>query len=246
MKQLQVLEHKEQRVLTTQQLADIFETDVNSIRQNFKRNKNRFIEGKHYYILKGADLKAFKNLVTNSHLVDHHTPRLILWTERGANFHSKILDTDKAWEQFEYIEDTYFRAKQQQPVPSLPTTPMEIMEVMFHALKNTNADVQDLDERLNEVEQTQALSWRDLMMKQIYEYCDKNGLCISPVLGRIYREVEKRTGRDMNRTLTQRRNKMKQQGIAYKKIKQFHKIDVIEQDKPLRKAFEDILKDYLD
>lgn len=153
MKDLQVLEHNDQRVLTTQQLAEIFDTSVDNIKKNFQRNKARFIEGKHYYILKGADLKAFKDLVTESHQVDKRTPQLILWTERGANFHSKILDTDRAWEQFEIIEDTYFRVKHQ-PIPQLPTTPMEIMEVMFHALKNTNADVQYLDERLNEVEET--------------------------------------------------------------------------------------------
>lgn len=244
MKDLQILEHKEQRVLTTQQLAAIFETDVNSIQQNFKRNKSRFIEGKHYYILKGADLKAFKNLLTNSQQVDKHTSQLILWTERGANFHSKILDTDRAWEQFEIIEDTYFRVKHQ-PVPQLPTTPMEIMEVMFHALKNTNADVQYLDERLNEVEETQALSWRDLMMRQVYDYCDDQGLCISPFLGKLYREVEQITGRSLNKTLIIRKNKMKKQGVAFKKIKQFHKIDVIEQDKPLRKVFEEVLHRYI-
>lgn len=244
MKDLQILEHKDQRVLTTQQLADIFETDVANIKMNFKNNKARFIEEKHYYVLKGADLKAFKDLVKDIYQVDKHTPQLILWTERGANFHSKILDTDRAWEQLEIIEDTYFRVKHQ-PVPQLPTTPMEIMEVMFHALKNTNADVQYLDERLNEVEETQALSWRDLMMKQVYDYCDDQGLCISPFLGKLYREVEQITGRSLNKTLTIRKNKMKKQGVAFKKIKQFHKIDVIEQDKPLRKVFEEVLHRYI-
>ena len=37
---------------------------------------------------------------------------LYLWTERGANHHCKILDTDKAWEQFENLEETYFRVKE--------------------------------------------------------------------------------------------------------------------------------------
>ena len=37
---------------------------------------------------------------------------LYLWTERGASRHCKILDTEKAWEQFDHLEDTYFRVKE--------------------------------------------------------------------------------------------------------------------------------------
>ncbi len=40
------------------------------------------------------------------------TRNLYLWTERGANRHCKILDTDKAWEQFDSLEETYFRVKE--------------------------------------------------------------------------------------------------------------------------------------
>lgn len=37
--------------------------------------------------------------------------KLYLWTERGANRHCKILDTDKAWQQFDVLEETYFKVK---------------------------------------------------------------------------------------------------------------------------------------
>ena len=33
---------------------------------------------------------------------------LILWTERGAARHAKMLETDQAWEVFERLEDCYF------------------------------------------------------------------------------------------------------------------------------------------
>ncbi len=33
---------------------------------------------------------------------------LILWTERGAARHAKMLETDQAWEVFEKLEDCYF------------------------------------------------------------------------------------------------------------------------------------------
>lgn len=114
MNELKIIEHQNQRVLTTQQLAEVYETQPDNIKMNFKRNKERFVEGRDYYLLKGGELKEFKNLVTNSNLVDKRAPQLYLWTERGANRHSKILDTDKAWQQFDVLEETYFKVKTNQ------------------------------------------------------------------------------------------------------------------------------------
>lgn len=36
------------------------------------------------------------------------TRSLILWTERGAARHAKMLETDQAWDVFEKLEDCYF------------------------------------------------------------------------------------------------------------------------------------------
>ncbi|MDB0465994.1 hypothetical protein C4156_02575, partial [Clostridioides difficile] len=97
MNNLQVIERNNERVLTTQQLADVYETDVRNISNNFNNNKDRFIEGKHYFLLQGDDLKNFKGIHTEYENLKF-TSKMYLWTERGANRHCKILDTDKAWE----------------------------------------------------------------------------------------------------------------------------------------------------
>ena len=111
MDELQIIEHEGIRVLTTRQLAEVYETSTENIKQNFKRNKGRFIEGRDYYLLKGEQLKEFLQ-VTNSHLQNQSKIRsMYLWTERGANRHSKILDTDQAWKQFDILEETYFKVK---------------------------------------------------------------------------------------------------------------------------------------
>ena len=92
--ELRQVEYKDDLILTTEQLAEFYGMTTNNIKKNFQRNKDRFIEGKHYYFLKGASLKAFKDLVTDSPLVGKRAPSLFLWTKRGASRHAKILDTD--------------------------------------------------------------------------------------------------------------------------------------------------------
>ena len=107
------------RVLTTEQLAEIYQTDINNIQVNFKNHKGKFTEGKHFYFLQGEKLKEFKNHLNNIQLVGKRAASLYLWTERGANRHCKILDTDKAWEQFGNLEETYFRVKEMGPYKGL-------------------------------------------------------------------------------------------------------------------------------
>lgn len=113
MTDLMVIEQQGVRVLTTAQLAECYVTDTNTITQNFKRNKDRYEEGKHYICLKGEDLRAFKSEMTNCHFAKNLNV-LYLWTERGALLHAKSLNTDKAWEVYDQLVETYFRAKKAQ------------------------------------------------------------------------------------------------------------------------------------
>ena len=110
--QITPIEHNGQRILTTAQLAEAYETTTKTINDNFSHNKSRYIEGVHYYCLTGAELKAFKNYPENIGVVNKRTPCLYLWTERGALFHAKSLNTNKAWEVYEILVDTYFRAEE--------------------------------------------------------------------------------------------------------------------------------------
>lgn len=112
-----IIEWRKQVVITTALLAEVYETDVDNVKKNFSRHKDNFIEGTHYFLLQGEELREFKNMVTNSPLVGKNANQLYLWTERGANRHCKILDTDKAWEQFDHLEETYFNKDDSQKIP---------------------------------------------------------------------------------------------------------------------------------
>ena len=48
MNELSITEYDNVRVLTTQQLAESYGTSTETITKNFNRNKERYVEGKHY------------------------------------------------------------------------------------------------------------------------------------------------------------------------------------------------------
>lgn len=126
MQQLQVIEIKGKRVLTTRQIAEAYTVKEVQISQNFKNNRERFVDGKHYISLSGDELKAFKNQFEKIEVVKNRTSHLYLWTEKGALLHAKSLNTDKAWEVYDYLVDFYFRAKEENklPKPNTETRPV--------------------------------------------------------------------------------------------------------------------------
>ena len=127
--QLQVIELNNTRLLTTNQLAESYQTDVERIQINFNRNKDRYEEGKHFVLLKGENLKSFKA----TYQIDKNlkfTSILYLWTEKGAWLHAKSLSTDKAWDAYEMLVDDYYRMQQQ-------IKPLSEKEQLMAAMKLT-------------------------------------------------------------------------------------------------------------
>ena len=78
MNDLKITEYKNIRVLTTQQIAEAYGTDSKVISNNFNRNRERYVEGKHFICLEGDELKVFK---TNHHFDESSKiNKLYLWT----------------------------------------------------------------------------------------------------------------------------------------------------------------------
>ena len=131
MQNLQVIEVDKKRVLTTHQIAEAYCVKEVQISQNFKNNRERFVEGKHYISLTGDELKIFKKQFEKIEVVKNRTSHLYLWTEKGALLHAKSLNTDKAWEVYDWLVDFYFRAKDiitktpKEPIQSALKKPQE-------------------------------------------------------------------------------------------------------------------------
>lgn len=108
MAQLQVIEHETKRVLTTSQLAEAYDTDSKIVARNFQRNRDRYEVGKHYYVLAGDELKGFKSERQNDDSLKYVSV-LYLWTEKGALLLAKSLNSERAWEAYQMLIDTYYK-----------------------------------------------------------------------------------------------------------------------------------------
>ena len=103
--------YSDQLILTTEQLAEFYGCTTDNIKKNFNANKDRFIEGKHYFKVEGENLNYLR--VTFGNLqISPMTRLMYLWTKKGAARHAKMLSTEKAWEVFELLEEAYFESKE--------------------------------------------------------------------------------------------------------------------------------------
>ncbi|MBQ1453256.1 MAG: ORF6N domain-containing protein [Ruminococcus sp.] len=142
---IQVIEMQGVRVLTTAQLAESYGTDSKVISYNFNHNKDRYEEGKHYICLTGDELRAFREI----HDLPKNLNKTYLWTERGALLHAKSLNTDTAWEVYDQLVETYFRAKKAQAALNDLSPQLQFMIRMETEQNALKAKVADIEQRLD-------------------------------------------------------------------------------------------------
>lgn len=98
------------RVMTTDLLAKAYGASDKQIQDNFSNHRERFRERDHFFKIDGDELKQLRLHPDNIGLqISAKARHLILWTEKGAARHAKILETDQAWAVFGKLEDAYFQ-----------------------------------------------------------------------------------------------------------------------------------------
>lgn len=160
MNNLQITEYKNIRVLTTQQIAEAYGSDTRVISNNFNRNKERYIEGKHYICLEDGEKREF---------VDHHqiddgskkASKLYLWTEKGAFLHAKSLNTDTAWEVYDRLVDNYFNKKN-------PMSPVEMMRIQLGMIDDHEGRIADLEQNMT-IDYGQQMSLGDIVNRVVID-----------------------------------------------------------------------------
>lgn len=90
MNQLKAIEKNDQRVLTSAQLATYFGVETNMLNRNFNRNKSRYTENKHFFVLTGDERREFINQ-SQIDLSSKKSQILYLWTKKEHSFMQSLL-----------------------------------------------------------------------------------------------------------------------------------------------------------
>ena len=145
-KDLQVIEYRGLRVVTTELMAAGYGSEPKNIHDNFQNNLQRFVEGKHFFRVEGEELRALKNRPEIIGVVGKNARSLILWTERGAANHAKMLETDKAWGYHENLVEFYFTQRDAKALPApMELSTLEIIQLALESEKGRLAEKERAD-----------------------------------------------------------------------------------------------------
>lgn len=254
MNNLQVIEHDGIRVLTTRQLAEVYETDAGKIVDNFNNHKSRYIEGKHYICLTGDALREFKGKTDNFGFAQNLN-KLYLWTEKGAFLVAKSLNTDKAWEVYDRLVDDYFTIKQTIVDRSQLSPQMQMLYGLIEQQAKQELEQKRQAERIERIEQNQTAireafepihpdTWRKDITLKFNRIQKRSQIPWNELYVEMYKELDRRAGADTAIRLKNRRDRMRRDGISESDIKRCTRMDVIQDDKRLRLIFEQIIREY--
>ncbi len=203
MNELTVIERENQRVMTTAVLAEEYGTDIKTISNNFNNNKGRYIEGKHYYCLEGEELRRFKSESENLGIAPNLN-KLYLWTEKGAFLHAKSLGTDRAWEVYDYLVDSYFKKIDTYSVPRTTAGQIQLLAQghteLEQKIDSVNDDLQDF-KRTMPLFAIECQQITDAKNRKVVSLLGgKNGKAYknASLRGKVYRDLEGQLRREFD------------------------------------------------
>lgn len=261
MDELKIIQHRGIRVLITQQLADAYETDSQVITNNFNRNKDRYLENKHFICLIGDELRHFKTENQND-LSLKGVSKLYLWTEKGAFLHAKSLNTDVAWEVYDRLVDSYFN-QPKAPVTIMPPTPNPIQELspQLQFLINMELKLKEQDAKFTALEdkadkQTEAIQtvkeamisagaeqdfnmWVINSIKKIAESgsFEGNQFRYQTVWSESYKRLTDKARCNLDTLLKNAKKRAEENGATKTQVKNISKLSVISNNKRLKELY---------
>lgn len=263
MNELQKVEYNGIIVLTTQQIAEAYEVKEIQISQNFKNNRQRFVEGKHYISLSGDDLRTFKNQLEKIEVVKSRTSHLYLWTQKGAFLHAKSLNTDKAWEVYDALVDNYFEKKKEEINVNQLSPELQMFNQIFQQVAKTELEQKKLAERADQQEKNMKTiidtfkgmdsdvgteRWVNRCISKIAESDDFTysfGNKYAAARNESYRRLTDRAGCRLDQKLRNAISRAEERGCTKELINQINKLSVIMQDKRLKEIYIGVIKEMM-
>ena len=134
------INHSDQRVLTTAQLAEVYGTTPARLRDNFKSAKKHFTEGVDYFKVTGLALRQLKSRLNRANPaaapIAKTANAIILWTASGILMHAKLLNTPRAWATFAKIRASLVDLDKL--IFDVSTEPVEVQSACVYAFETSD------------------------------------------------------------------------------------------------------------
>lgn len=128
---------------------------------------------------------SFINRLEN-HDGSKNAKTLYLWTEKGAFLHAKSLNTDKAWEVYDRLVDTYFEKPQAKQL-----SPVEMMRIQLGMIDDHENRIENLENKMT-IDYGQQRVLGDLVSKSvIVALGGKDSNAYSEISKKVFSECNK-------------------------------------------------------
>lgn len=254
MNDIQKVEFDGTLVLTTQQIAEAYETNVDTITRNFNRNKERYEAGKHYVALEGSQKSDFLNLGHFDRGLKN-AKTLYLWTQKGALLHAKSLNTDKAWEAYDRLVDSYFEKKESRIDRSQLSPEIQALYGLLDNQAKLELEQRRQQEEISRIDTTVSTmkeiftqpigDWKAEINARVREVAHKSGIEYQELYNRMYGELETTAHCSLKRLQENKKARMEKAGNTKTAIKEgTTKIAIIFEKPQLKAIFETIVRQY--
>lgn len=257
---ISIKEYNGQRVVTFKDIDMVHGRSDGTARKRFSDNRNRFIEGEDFFVLKPSDLentqlsekRTLENLVKSNF-------GTVFMTEQGYLMLVKSFTDDLAWDVQRQLVNGYFKTKEtvkRALSPELQMLQGLLSQMVEKELANKERDRQILiaketadkavatTENIKEAVKPVFDNWRSEINSKFNRIQKGAGEEFRMLRTEMYQELERRAGCDLNTRLRNKRNRMAENGCTKTEINSLNKMDVIDDDKKLREIFSKIVTEY--
>lgn len=256
-KNLEVKEFEGQRVVTFKEIDKLHERVEGTAKRNFTDNKEHFIKGIDYFIVKPSDVEKYE-----IRSLEIPNRGLTLMTESGYLMLVKSLSDDLAWTVQRELVNKYFRAKSGQ-ADNFKTTEEFLIYQLQEQLK-VKKQLQEQDTKINETKQELTRmkdcmlsdidnkNWREetntllfktaCRMARVDDELDRDDY-LSKLHNLALDKLKERTRCNLNARLKHMKERMLANGATKTQINKLRFLDVIEQDNKLLYAYIAIVKE---
>lgn len=257
---ISIKEYNGQRVVTFKDIDMVHGRSDGTARKRFSDNRNRFIEGEDFFVLKPSDLentqlsekRTLENLVKSNF-------GTVFMTEQGYLMLVKSFTDDLAWDVQRQLVNGYFKTKEtvkRALSPELQMLQGLLSQMVEKELADKERDRQILiaketadkavatTENIKEAVKPVFDNWRSEINSKFNRIQKGAGEEFRMLRTEMYTELERRAGCDLNTRLRNKRKRMTENGCTKTEINSLNKMDVIDDDKKLREIFSKIVTEY--